>query len=110
MAIVPIVDTFRGEGNTKAIRMFMHSSFMTLFLFGCVFCVLFCIFAQFIVRVLGVNLSDTENLVVFAVRITSVSFVFRSVLTLFFIYYLIIEKRLLAFLLCAMKDLICPIL
>ncbi len=108
-ACQPLIGTLRGENNTKAQRMLMRTVLRDITLAGVVLSVFLFSAAPLLVYLFGVREGEVYAQAVSALRIVSTTLVFQAVLVLFFVYYVFIEKQLLAFVICLLKNLICPV-
>ncbi len=108
MAAQPLIGTLRGERNSKALRSLMRTVSSDMAAAGFIFTVLTFSFAPYLVRAFGISGALLEGGAT-ALRIVSVTLVPHALLILFFIYYHLIGRQLLAFTICAYKNLISPL-
>jgi len=108
-AVSPLVGTLRGENNTLELRSIMDVSSLVMFIIGGVFSLFTVLFADLLVRSFGITDSSTLREAGMILRIIGASFLFQALATHLFSYYFMIEKRLLTFLICAIKDFIAPL-
>ena len=105
-AINPFIGIYLGEGNYKGIENTYQLAKITAVLEGLLVSALIFILAPFVPKLFGISNPDIINLSISAVRITEMSFVFISLLYLLTSYYLLIEKILLGFLICGLRDVV----
>ena len=109
MACQPVISTLQGEKNTKGQRQLMLTVLKDMTIISAALTLLTQLGAPIIVASFGI--SEKEHLFtesVAALRIVSFSLILQSVLVLFFIYYVFINKQLLAFVICLIKNFVSP--
>ncbi len=105
----PLIGTLRGENNTKGQRMLMQTVLRDIIVSGVVLTVILFSAAPALVSLFGVTEDGIYAQAVSALRIVSLTLVLQGVLVLFFVYYVFIEKPLLAFIICLIKSFLSPV-
>ncbi len=100
----PVVNVFRGEGNSKGIKEIFNSSIKVASSFGLIIMALVFVAAPIFPYLCGIQSPEIFDLAVKAVRIGSLSLVALSVLFVFNSYYLVIEKIGLSIIITLLKD------
>ena len=108
MSVQPLVGTLRGENNTKAHRELMHTALKDMIVLSGIMSVITFIGAPVMATLFGLHNDPVFPYAVSALRIVSTTLIFQAVLVLFFTYYILIEKRILALVLCLIKNLMSP--
>lgn len=108
MSLQPLVGTLRGENNTKAHRELMNTALKDMIIISGILSVITFIGAPVTATLFGLQNDPVFPSAIAALRIVSTTLIFHAVLVLFFVYYVLIEKRLLAFVLCLIKNLMSP--
>ena len=93
MAAQPLIGTLRGEKNTRGIKTFMGTVFKTMFLFGAGTSLLMLLSAPLTIRVFGLNDQSLLDRGAAMARWIGVGFAFQALVTLFFVYYFLIERN-----------------
>lgn len=109
MASQPLISTLRGEHNTKALRLLMQIVLKDMIAISGILAILTFIFSPFISFVFGIREGEMYYQTIKALRIVSSTLILQALLVLFFIYYVVIGKQLLAFFICLIKNFISPI-
>ena len=110
MAAQPLIGTLRGEKNTRGIKTFMGTVFKTMFLFGAGTSLLMLLSAPLTIRVFGLNDQSLLDRGAAMARWIGVGFAFQALVTLFFVYYFLIERNGLSLLCSALKEFLMPVL
>ena len=108
-AMQPLVCVLRGERNTWAQRRFMRAVNAAMIQFGLVASVITIIFAPLLIRMFGITDSSMVERGTLVLRLIGISLVFVSVAAMFFSYYYLMERSLLALTVSALKDLALPV-
>ena len=109
MAMQPLVGMLRGEKNTWAQRRLMRTINAAMILFGLVTSLVTILFAPLLIRLFGISDSPLVEQGTLVLRLIGFSLVFMSVATMLFVYYYLLEKSVLALIVCALKDLVLPV-
>lgn len=107
--ITPLVNVYRGEGNTVGIRKVMRLAGKTAVMEGLSASVLLFFFGGYLARMLGITAPGLLTLCKTAVRLACPFLVCTALLFLLTTYYLLIEKLLLATWITVMKDCLAPV-
>ena len=91
-AVIPMVSVYHGEGNYKPIRKLIGSGIKLSLIEGAVFSVILLVFADYVPGIFGINDPEIFGDCVNAVRISSTTLIFSSLLYLFETYYMTLEK------------------
>ena len=110
MAMQPLVCMLRGEQNTWAQRRLMRAVNAAMFQFGLIISLITIICAPLLIRLFGITGSPLVEQGTLVLRLIGISLVFVSIATMFFIYYYLLEKSVLALAASALKDLVLPII
>ena len=105
-AINPFIGIYLGEKNYKGVENTYRLAKITAILEGLLVSVFIFILAPFVPKLFGITNPNIIKLSISAVRITGLSFVFVSLLYLLPSYYLLIEKVLLGFFICSLRDVV----
>ena len=110
MGIQPILSTLQGENNTKAQRFLVLAAVRDMIIVGGIITLLtFFLSSQFVIAFGIEEDSVLYSQAVIALRIVSSTVIIQAVLTFFFIYYVYIDKKALAFVICLIKNFISPV-
>ena len=110
MGIQPILSTLQGENNTKAQRFLVLAAVRDMIIVGGIITLLtFFLSSQFVIAFGIEEDSVLYSQAVIALRIVSSTVILQAVLTFFFIYYVYIDKKALAFVICLIKNFISPV-
>ena len=109
MACQPIIGTLRGENNTKAQHILMRTVLHDMITASLFITAMTLIGAPLMVTLFGINEGEVHSQAVSALRIVSCTLVLQAILVLFYIYFMVIEKRLLAFSICLIKNFLSPV-
>ena len=104
--INPFIGIYLGEKNYKGVENTYRLAKITAIFEGLIISVMIFILAPFVPKLFGVTNPHMIKLSISAVRITELSFVFVSLLYLLPSYYLLIEKVLLGFFICSLRDVV----
>ena len=110
MACQPLVGTLRGENNTYAQLVLMKTVLCDMIIVSGILSLIVFFGAPLITTLFGITGGEVYYQTISALRILSSTLVLQAVLVLFFLYYVFIEKQLLAFFICLIKNFICPII
>ena len=105
-----LIGTLTGEKNAKALRALMRRVCTDMLSAGALLTILTLLFAPLLVRAFGANADPLLSDGVIALRIVGSTLVLHALLSLFFIYYDLIGRPWLAFILCAVRSFISPVL
>ena len=108
MSIQPLVGTLQGENNTKAQHELMKTALRDMIIISSVLSVITFIGAPVTASLFGLHNNAVYPYAIDALRIVSTTLIFQAVLVLFFVYYILIEKRALSFAVCLIKNLMSP--
>ena len=108
MASQPLIGTLRGENNTKGQYLLMQTVLKDMILVSGILTVLTFFSAPGIAAIFGFTEGELYSQTTAALRIVSSTLILQAVLVLFFIYYVFIDKQLLAFFICLIKNFISP--
>lgn len=108
MTLQPIIGTLLGEMNTKAIKLLVHHLMRDLAVIGVGCSALIICFTGTVLKCFGVADGDVFGAGITALRITSLTIVFSALTAAFFIYYILVGRQLLAFVIGLLTDLLCP--
>ena len=109
MILQPLIGILRGENNTKAIRILVWHLSRDLALISAVCAMLLLVFAPQIFHAFGIRDGAAFLEGVTALRITGWTIMLSAQMELFFVYYFLINKKLLAVDFAMRKELICPV-
>ncbi len=104
-----LISTFKGEKNAKAMRHLMRTACSYLAVTGLVLMVLTLFFAPFLATAFGITAEPVHRHGYMALRLVSMTLPLQAMLLLFFIYYYLLGKQLLAFSICLFKYYIGPV-
>ena len=107
-AVQPLIGTLRGENNTKAMRSLMKMVTRVMVYAGLIVTALTLASARLLAGAFGIDGSLTPACAA-AFRIICTTMAVQSILCLFFNYYFLLEKRMLALLIGALKDYLAPV-
>lgn len=110
MSSQPMVGTLKGEGNFKALGALMKKVRSDMMVSGLILTVLTFIFTPFLVRMFGIHDTVLIDEGVTALRIVSSAFVLHALLSLFFIYYYLMDYKRLSLSLSVTKNVLSPVL
>ena len=105
-AMTPIVAVYIGENSFGGIKKMWALAKKTAVIEGIAMTVLAVLFAPFIPRVLGVTDAVTAGYVAGGMRMVALGFTFTSLLYLVSSYYLLVDKIPIAFVMCALRDVV----
>lgn len=108
-AVTPLVSVYRGEKNTEGIRKVMHLAGRAAVMEGIAASLLLFFFGGYLAPIYGIADPGLRSLCATAVRFACPFLVFTAALFLLTSYYLLMEKRLLALWITALKDCLLPI-
>lgn len=108
MASQPLVVTLRGERNTKALRFLMHAVTGDMLVMGLLLSVLTVLSARGLVFCFGVRDAAVVGPASAAVRYVGTTLVVQALMTLFFIYYYLSDRHLLALSISVLTYFLCP--
>ena len=108
-AVSPLAGTLRGEKNTLALHGLMRTACMTMLAVGAAASLIICIFAQQFVRAFGIGDPSMVAQGRTVLRMIGMSYVFQALASQLFIYYYLMEQRLLTFLISLVKELAAPL-
>ncbi|MBP3270612.1 MAG: hypothetical protein J6M17_00105 [Ruminococcus sp.] len=108
MTLQPMIGTLVGEKNTKAIRILVRCLIRDLVIIGAGCSAVVICLTRPILRFLGATDETVLNTGVTALRTTSLTIVFSAVTASFFVYYILVDRQILAFVISFLADLICP--
>ena len=109
-AAQPIVGVYWAEGNFGAVRRVMRTALVTALVLGVLTGLVFVIFPDVIVWLIGVKTAALAQQARFAVRTVACAYPFVAVTALFTAYYLYIKRAGLSISLVALQGVILPIL
>ena len=109
-AAQPIVNVYRAEGNYGAVRRVMRVALGTSLGLGFLTGLVFFLFPEAIVRLIGVRTPEIMQQACAAVRMMAFAYPFVATTALFTAYYLYIERPLLSILLVVLQGVVLPIL
>lgn len=107
-AVQSLIGTLRGENNTKAMRSLMKMVTRIMVYAGAIVTVLSLASAKLLAGAFGID-GRLAPACVSAFRILSTTMAVQSILCLFFNYYFLLEKRMLALLIGVLKDYLLPV-
>ena len=110
MACQPLVCTLLGENNTKGLRELMKTVLRDMIIFGLAVSVIAAVGAPVIAGVFGISSGPLHDQTIAALRLICVTLVFQAVMTLFFAYYVFIDKQMPAFFVCLVTNLLSPLI
>lgn len=103
-AVTPLVSVYRGEKNTEGIRKVMHLAGRTAVMEGVAVSLLLFFFGRYLAPIYGIADPRLQSLCATAVRLACPFLVCTAALFLLTAHYLLMEKRLLALWITALKD------
>lgn len=103
-AVTPLVSVYRGEKNTEGIRKVMQLAGRTAVMEGITASLLLFLFGRYLAPIYGIADPKLQSLCAAAVRFACPFLVFTAALFLLTSYYLLMEKRMLALWITALKD------
>ena len=109
-AAQPIVGVYWAEGNFGSVRRLMRVALVTSAGLGALTGLLFFLFPDLIVRLIGVTTPEIQQQACFAVRAVAISYPFVATTALFTAYYLYIERPVPSMLLVVLKGVALPVL
>lgn len=110
MSIQTLIGILLAEKNLKSMRLLMHTVFKDMLLIGILFSLLIVVFAPFLTKAFGIHEGNLFVQCVKVVRIIGATLFIQSILSLFFIYYILLNEQILSFIVGAVKELILPLL
>ena len=108
-AAQPIVNVYRSEGNYGAVRRVMRAALGTSLALGGLTGLVFVLFPDVIVWLIGVKTAALAQQARSAIRIVACAYPFVAVTALFTAYYLYIERATLSLSLVALQGVVLPI-
>ncbi|MBR5381132.1 MAG: hypothetical protein IK136_00775 [Oscillospiraceae bacterium] len=109
MSTQSLIGTLNGEKNSRALRELMKTACRYMISAGVLLTLFTQLFAPFLVRAFGIDDGALPDQGVVALRIVSVTLVFHALLALFFTFYYLIGRELLAFAVGMLKGLLSPL-
>ena len=109
MTLQPMIATLLEENNTKTIRILVRRLLGDLAALGAGCTAIMLCFTGAVLRCFSVPRGEVWEQGITAVRITSLMLVFSAVTAGFFVYYILIGRQRLAFVISLLTDLICPV-
>ena len=109
-AAQPIVNVYRAEGNFEAVRRVMHAALVTSLALGVLTGLVFALFPDVIVWLIGVKTAALAQQARSAIRTVACAYPFVAVTALFTAYYLYIERAFLSVSLVVLQGVVLPIL
>lgn len=109
MAAQPLIGTLNGEKNNKALCYLMKVVCRDMATAGILLTAITYLFTPFLVRAFGITDGMLFEEAILAIRIVSTPLMIHALLVLFFIYYYLIDRQLLAFSICMFKNVISPL-
>ena len=91
-AVIPMVSVYHGEGNYQPIHKIMSSGVSVSLIEGAAFSVILLVFADYVPGIFGIDDPEILGACVNAVRISSATLIFSSLLYLFETYYMTLGK------------------
>ena len=108
-AAQPIIGVFRGEGNVRGISTVMCDAVRVSALLGGALSAVLSLWPDFPARIIGIDDPDILVRATEAVRIMAPSYLFFGIGTLFFTYYLFVERRMAAMTLTTLQEFAFPL-
>ena len=109
LTLQPLIGALKAENNTSTIRILLRRALRDISVLGGILTALIIAFTPTTLRIFGVREGEVMIQGITAVRIISLSLIFIAVTTLFFIYYFLIDRHILALIMCILKDFFCPV-
>ena len=110
MASQPLIGTLLGEKNIRGLRELIRTACLDVLTAGLIRSIVSFCFAPLFAAAMGMYGDPLFPQAVLALRIVAATLLFHAVLIQFFIYYILIGRQLLAFMICLLKNLINPVL
>ena len=110
MASQPLIGTLLGEKNIRGLRELIKTACLDVLTAGLILSIVSFFCAPLFATAMGMKNDPLFPQSVLALRIVAATLLFHAVLIQFFIYYILIGRQLLAFMICLLKNLINPVL
>lgn len=110
MASQPLIGTLLGEKNIRGLRALIKTACLDVMTAGLILSIVSFCCAPLFATAMGLYGDPLFPQAVLSLRIVAATLLFHAVLIQFFIYYILIGRQLLAFLICLLKNLINPVL
>jgi len=108
-AAQPLVGVYRAEGNFGAVRRVMRAALVTSLALGALIGLVFALFPELAVRLIGVETPEIVRQACQAVRVVACSYPFVALTALFTAYYIYVERVRLSITLVALQSSVLPL-
>lgn len=108
MSLQPLTGPLLAENNTKAMRILVCRLVFDTTVFSALCTLVILLFTEPLLRLFGVRDAAILREGLSAFRITGLTLVFSALTVLFFVYYFLLDRQVLTFIITLLSDLVCP--